>query len=384
MIVKVNGDIVTQSEFEARQVAAVQAARIGPERIETFLRENNARILQEAIDELLVVQRAAELGMRMPPAYLKDVIENIKKENNIASEEDFQSQLRREGMTLDDLKRNIERQIVRRQVLSRELESKVTVTETEARAEYEAKRADYTVRPTVKLHEILVKDADDQAAMARARELVKRARDGGEDFATLARENSASPTRLSGGEIGTLSKGEMNAEIQNVAFALAPGEVSEPFRVGEGEVRILRVAEKSEGRVIPFEEVKADILKRLTQERWQKEYDQYVEGLRKTAMIDVRVREVPLQVDVPTQPTTLLEPPADDPIPAAPAAPAAPASGAAGAAPSVEDGPAPEFTTTPQSRPERVVPNAPPGAEPPPVPPASRPSPSPSPTPPPN
>jgi hypothetical protein len=311
--------------------------------------------------------------MRMPPAYLKDVIENIKKENNIASEEDFQRQLRREGMTLDDLKRNIERQIVRRQVLSRELESKVTVTETEARAEYEARKPDYTVHPTVKLQEILVKDADDQAAMARARELVKRAR-GGEDFAALARESSASPTRTSGGELGTLSKAEMNADIQKVAFALAPGEISEPFRVGEGEVRILRVAEKSEGRLIPFEEVKADILKRLTQERWEKEYEQYVEGLRKTAMIDVRVREVPLQVDVPAQPTTLLEPPAADPIPA-PTAPAAPA---------VDDGPAPEFSTTPQARPERVIPGPPPGSEPPAAPPAARPSPSPSPTPPPN
>ena len=373
MIVKVNGDIVTQSEFEARQVAAVQAARIGPERVETFLRENNARILQEAIDELLVIQRAAELGMRMPPAYLKEVVENIKKENNIASEEDFQRQLRREGMTLDDLKRSIERQILRRQVLSRELESKVTVTDAEARADYEARPADYTVLPTVKLQEILVKDDDESAARARASGLVTRAR-GGEDFATLARENSASPTRLSGGELGTLSQGEMNRDIQKAAFALAPGEVSEPFTAGEGAYRILRVAEKTEGRVVPFEEVKADIVKQLSQERWAKEYEQYVEGLRKTAMIDVRVREVPLQVDVPTQPTTLLEPPAEDPIPTAPAA---------ATAPTVDDGPAAEFTTTPQARPERVAPAPTPGSEPPPVPPAARPSPSPSPTPPP-
>ena len=103
VIVKVNGDVVTQSEFEARQIAAVQQARVTPEQVEKFLRDNNAHILQEAIDDLLVVQRAADLGMRMPPAYLKDVIENIKKDNNISSEEEFQSQLRREGMTLDDL-----------------------------------------------------------------------------------------------------------------------------------------------------------------------------------------------------------------------------------------------------------------------------------------
>ncbi|HEY2946496.1 MAG TPA: hypothetical protein VGN09_28950, partial [Vicinamibacteria bacterium] len=58
VIVKVNGDIVTQSEFEARQIAAVQQARVTPDQVEKFLRENNAHILQEAIDDLLLVQRA--------------------------------------------------------------------------------------------------------------------------------------------------------------------------------------------------------------------------------------------------------------------------------------------------------------------------------------
>src|SRR5918996_3704655 len=127
VVVRVNGDIVTQSEFQARQVAAVQAARVPADRIEQFLRENNARILQEAIDDLLLVQRAADLGVRMSPAHIKDVIESIKKENNIASDEELNTQLRREGMSLDDLKRNIERSILTREILRRELESKMTV-----------------------------------------------------------------------------------------------------------------------------------------------------------------------------------------------------------------------------------------------------------------
>src|SRR5262249_14773371 len=66
VIVKVNGDIVTQSDFEGRQIASVQQAHIGADQIPNYLRENNARILQEAIDDLLLVQRAEELGMRRP------------------------------------------------------------------------------------------------------------------------------------------------------------------------------------------------------------------------------------------------------------------------------------------------------------------------------
>src|SRR5437762_14258783 len=67
IVARVNGDIITQSEFEARQVAAVQAARLGSDQVEAYLRQNNARILQEAIDDLLIVQPAADLGIKLRP-----------------------------------------------------------------------------------------------------------------------------------------------------------------------------------------------------------------------------------------------------------------------------------------------------------------------------
>src|SRR5262245_50351089 len=76
IIAKVNGEIITQSEFQARQLAAAQAAHIEPDKVGKFLRENNAKILQEAIDDLLLVQRADEAGLHLRPEYIKDVIES--------------------------------------------------------------------------------------------------------------------------------------------------------------------------------------------------------------------------------------------------------------------------------------------------------------------
>src|SRR6185436_10105833 len=107
VVAKVNGYIVTLSDFQARQLAGAQAARVGSDKIETFLRQNNARILQEAIDELLLSQRALELGMKMPAQVVREAIEGIKKENNLETDADLQEQLRREGMSMDDLRRSI-------------------------------------------------------------------------------------------------------------------------------------------------------------------------------------------------------------------------------------------------------------------------------------
>lgn len=336
VIAKVNGDIITQSEFEARQVAAVRDARVPPERIEFFLRENNARILQEAIDELLLLQKAYELGMRLRPEYIREVIEGIKKENNIESDEALQEQLRREGMSLDDLKRNIERSVLVRQVRARELESKVGVSEVDARAEYEARKADFTRPATLRLQEIVLKGP---GARERAHEIVARARSG-EEFASLARAHSVSPTRDSGGDLGRLARGELNPELERIAFSLEPGGVSEPIPTAD-TFRILRVVEKTEASLIPFEEAKADILGRLSQARFAEVYERYMEGLRKDALIDIRVREVPLQVDLPAE------------------GPSLPAAGERQAVPGAPEGS--EFRTTPQAQPERVAPPPAPG-----------------------
>lgn len=353
VVAKVNSEILTLSEFEARQVAAVQAARIGPESVERFLRENNQRILQEAVDDLLLQQRAKELGLRVRPEYLDEIIAGIKKDNGITSEESFQEQLRREGMSLDELKRNIERSVVRRQVVARELESKAAISEAEALAEFQAHKAEYAQPASVHLQEILVEGDDAQARAAALRERVR----AGEDFAALARERSAGPTAQDGGDLGKVARGDLAADIDQVVFALPAGGVSEPLRTANG-YRILKVIDKTEAQPPSFETARSAIVQRLTQERAAEQYKTYIEGLRKAAgTVDIRVREVPLQVTVPTGPSL-----------AAPAPAATGATPAAGkAAPAGADE---EIVTTPQAKPERVAPAPPPNApEPKPTPP---------------
>jgi hypothetical protein len=224
------------------------------------------------------------------------------------------------------------------------------------------------------------------AGLAAAADLARRAR-AGEDFAELAKHHSIGATRQGGGELGVVSRGDMAADIEKVAFALAAGGISDPLPITGGGWRILRVVEKTEGRTVPFAEVKDEIVRRMGIARIGQEKEAYLAGLRKTALVDLRVREVPLQVTVPA--TSLLEPPSDDEE--EPAASAAPAAGAAApaetkpAAPAA--GAADEFSTTPQDRPERVAP--PPPVTPPPAPeaaapgtPAPRPTPTPTPRPP--
>jgi len=347
IIAKVNGDIITLSEFQERQIQAAQAARIAPAEVGQFLRQQNAKILQDAIDEILLLQKAQDEGLGLRPEFIDEVLDGIKKENNITSEEQFQQALAQEGITFEELRRNIEKSWTRQMVLRREIEPKITVPEDELKKEYEARKAAAFTKPaTVTLEEIFV--PDEAGGTSQAARIVERAR-AGEDFAQLARQFSASPTAPSGGELGEISQGDLAPALEDVAFSLSVGSVSDPIPV-EGGARILKLVAKTSGSVVPYDQAKGKIRDELMMSRFQDEYDKYMAELRKKAIVELRVREVPLQLSGPVPEDTLLE--GLDPFSLGPA-PGAPAPGPAAPAAS---GATDEFETTPQSRPERVTP----------------------------
>jgi parvulin-like peptidyl-prolyl isomerase len=368
VVAKVNGQIITLSEFQSRQISAAQGARVEPENVGAFLRQNNARILQEAIDEILILQKAEDSGIQAPPQWVDESIEGIRKDNNITSDEQFQEALAREGLTLAELRQNIERGVVRRIIMEREIRPKIEATESELRAEYEKLKAtEFTKPATVSLQEILVSEEAGGAALAR--QIVDKAR-AGEDFAALAKTHSSAPSRAHGGDVGQLAQGEMNPDLEKVAFALAVGSVSDPIPV-EGGYRVIKVTAKTSGSTTPYEAAKDRVHDRLMMARFEKAYEAYVQELRKNASVELRVREVPLQLTGPIPEGSLRE--ALEPLaPGAPVSPPAPAPAADTTAPAASTTAPPEakptapaagdeeITTTPQAGPEKVAPPPPP------------------------
>jgi parvulin-like peptidyl-prolyl isomerase len=363
VVAKVNGQIITLSDFQSRQIAAAQAARIEPANVGAFLRQNNAKILQEAIDDVLIMQRAEEAGIKAPPQWIDEAISGIKKDNNLNTEEQFEEALQHEGLTLGELRSNIERGILKRYVLERDIRGKVEISDSELRGEYDKLKAtQFTKPPTVSLQEILVKEAD--GGLTRARELAAKAKSG-EDFAVLAKTFSSAASRANGGEIGEVARTDMSPELAALTAALPVGGVSEPMPV-EGGHRILKVTAKTEGSTVPFEAAKEKIRDQVMMSRFAKEYDTYMTDLRKNAQVELRVREVPLRLTGPIPESSLLE--ALDPgIGPTPLGTPAPGAGAPRAAqPGVVPNPAgeDEIQTTPQTAPERVAPPSAPAAAP--------------------
>jgi peptidyl-prolyl cis-trans isomerase D len=124
---------------------------------------------------------------------------------------------------------------------------------------YQSRLPEFQTPEQVRARHILFRG---EGAVERAREA--RARLGsGEDFASLARELSDDlATREEGGDLGSFPRGRMLPALEEAAFALAEGEVSEPVQTERG-VHLIRAEERSGGSVRSFEEVRFELAREL-------------------------------------------------------------------------------------------------------------------------
>ena len=125
VLVKVNGEIITKTEFEARQVAELrnrpELAKVSASNAELqrAVAEITPDLILDAVDELLLVQRGRESGYALGDQQFASIVENIRKSNNLEDEARFKEALKQEGLTMDDLRRNLERQMLVSQVTAR-------------------------------------------------------------------------------------------------------------------------------------------------------------------------------------------------------------------------------------------------------------------------
>jgi parvulin-like peptidyl-prolyl isomerase len=86
--------------------------------------------------------------------------------------------------------------------------------------------------------------AVDAQAKAKAQDVLKKIKDGG-DFATLAKQYSQASDAASGGDLGFFSKGQLPDNVQAAAEALQPDQVSDVLKTQYG-YEILKVVEKKD------------------------------------------------------------------------------------------------------------------------------------------
>ena len=99
---------------------------------------------------------------------------------------------------------------------------------------------------------------------------------------------SEGPTAKQGGDLGYFRRGLMLPAIEQAAFSLKPGEVSQIVKTSSG-FHIVMAEDRRPIPPKPLAEVKEEIRNRLANDSVFKERENYLATLRKTAQIDVKL-----------------------------------------------------------------------------------------------
>jgi peptidyl-prolyl cis-trans isomerase SurA len=264
-----------------------------------MLEEITPEIVVNVVDEMLLVQRGLDLGYRVTDEQFNGYLENIRKDNNLTDDEQFEAALKQEGMTLAELRRNIERQVVVSRVQQNEVMAGVAVSEEEARRYYEAHADEFTTPQNVTLREILVSRpaedtpaaaGEDAAARAKAQELRQRVL-AGESFEALAAEQSDAPSRANAGLIGPLELGDLAADVQQLVGGMKVGEVSEVLASPRG-YQILKLESMTPAVTKAFDAARTEITERLMNEKRDAEFQKLLTELRSEAILEWKSPEI--------------------------------------------------------------------------------------------
>jgi parvulin-like peptidyl-prolyl isomerase len=302
IIVKVNGEIFTQTDLEEQQVLNLREKdpKLGQNdaALQAAIAEVTPTILVEAVDELLLIQKARELKRPFTDENFRSAIDNVKKQNNL-DDAGLQKAMAQEGITMADLRANFEKAYYV-QLARQEIMRNMTLTEQEAR-QYYAKHPDQFMKPaSVTVRDILVEvptttgpdgqpatsAADNEAAQQKIAAIRERLTKG-EDFAKVAAETSDSGSKANGGLIGTVLLSDLDPKLRELFDKLEPGQVSEPIRTTRG-YQLFKVDSRSTAEPQPFEAVREEIAQRIYEERLQGEMKTFLGKLRETALIEWR------------------------------------------------------------------------------------------------
>ncbi|HEU4520508.1 MAG TPA: peptidylprolyl isomerase [Thermoanaerobaculia bacterium] len=306
VLVKVNGDIITKTELENRQIDALRQ-RLG-QQIDPATLQNDAELkkvlleitpglLVNAIDELIVVQLGRDKGYRLQDEQFQGWLKDMRKQNNLEDDERFRAALQSEGMTIDDLRRQVERNFLLSRVQQDEVGSKLTITEEEARQYYLAHKGEFVDPASVTLREIMIEvptatqageagvnvaamdEAEKEAKAVRARIL------GGEDFGKVAAEVSDAPSKANGGLIGPFNMNDVSDSLKALLAKMKPGDVTEPLRAAKG-FQILKLETLKESSVQSFDSVRDLVADRVYEARQQSEMRKFLARIRSQALIE--------------------------------------------------------------------------------------------------
>jgi parvulin-like peptidyl-prolyl isomerase len=217
-------------------------------------------------------QKADELGVSISSKDVEKRLAQIKKQYFGGDEKKYREQLKKQGLTEEQVKKDVEAQLVSERLFNK-VTAGVRVSEKDVAAYYKAHRDQYGTPATREVRHILV------PSKSLAGRLYAQLR-GGADFARLAKKFSKDPGSAPNGGKMTATKGQLVPEFQKVAFGIKTGAVAPPVHTQYGYHIIEALGPVHAAKPTAFAKVKQSIRQQLVQTKKNEKMTKWVEATK--------------------------------------------------------------------------------------------------------
>jgi peptidyl-prolyl cis-trans isomerase SurA len=277
VVAVINNDAVTSLQLDKALAAAEPGTPAIAER---------RQVLERLIEESLMRQRAEEIGLTVSDEEVEAAVQDVLRQNRLTKEQ-LDVALTQQGITPDDYRQSLRRQILRFKLVGREVQGLIEVSSREIQDYYAANSTTFSEAATIELQHITfplagqdvkVQDERGRAALAALR--------AGTDFATVLA--TAVQDGADGGEMGTLGLEDLTPAFAAAVKDLPVGGSSELI-ASEQALHILVVTGRTAGTVRPLDEVREEIRSKLAEQKRSTAAKDWLDGLKMRAHIEVRL-----------------------------------------------------------------------------------------------
>lgn len=278
----VNDDLITLSELN-EMAAKVNSNPDAPQ-------EDQKAVLDQMIELKLLEQEANRLGIDASEREIDAAIDSVKRQYNLTDEQMVEA-LKKQNLTPEAFREQWRVQILGNKVIATQVKGQIAVTEDEIKQYYEENYAGHDGGKEIHIAHILIpfdSPEEKEKALDLAREVAEKAKSG-EDFGELAKKYSKDTISAEkGGDLGYIEKGDLVPQLEEVIQATPEGEVSDPVESPSG-YHIIKVLGTRASDESSLDDAREEIRQKLYREKAEKALKTWVEGIRKTAYIEVKI-----------------------------------------------------------------------------------------------
>ena len=293
IVAVVNDEIITLYDLNETlkpYEGNIQALGYTPEKVRETLFKLRADLLNKLIDQKLADQQIKNNNLTISTQQIDKTIERIK-EGRSYTDEDLRAGLAEQGLTVEEYRENLKKQLLRGRLVDREVKSKIVITSAEIEKYYNDHIGKYAAETKYHLWNIFIRfsqmtDESEKQIAFEKMETVLRQLKQGRSFESLAAEAPDSPKSPEGTDLGLYRLDELSSQLRNVVKDMKAGGYSSILKTDRGyQIIYVQKVLVTDSKTIA--DVKAEIEDILYNEAIDNRYNTWLSELRKRSHIKI-------------------------------------------------------------------------------------------------